>query len=151
MDGRQHAPPPRWRAHSPALRRATRLPLFVCALATPQVDVHLLSQYLTLAFIGFISISSLRWVGPAPLSVGRLREGPHCVAGGRARPRRTPLSLSTQPSRRRPVPPPAACRGFLKQMERFFSGLSAGNATTMVLVTTELLGFYTISTMLLLR
>ena len=36
-------------------------------------------------------------------------------------------------------------------MERFFSALSAGNATTMVLVTTELLGFYTISTMLLLR
>lgn len=36
-------------------------------------------------------------------------------------------------------------------MERFFTALSAGNATTMVLVTTELLGFYTISTMLLLR
>jgi hypothetical protein len=36
-------------------------------------------------------------------------------------------------------------------VERFFTALSAGNATTMVLVTTELLGFYTISTMLLLR
>lgn len=36
-------------------------------------------------------------------------------------------------------------------MERFFSALSSPNATTMVLVTTELLGFYTISTMLLLR
>ncbi|PRW44958.1 tyrosine--tRNA ligase cytoplasmic [Chlorella sorokiniana] len=66
-----------------------------------RIDVHQVSQYLTLAFIGFISISSLR--------------------------------------------------GFLKHMERFFSALSAGNATTMVLVTTELLGFYTISTMLLLR
>ncbi|KAL4421835.1 hypothetical protein ABPG77_001624 [Micractinium sp. CCAP 211/92] len=65
------------------------------------MDVHLFSQYLTLAFIGFISISSLR--------------------------------------------------GFLKHMERFFSALSSPNATTMVLVTTELLGFYTISTMLLLR
>ncbi|EFN56411.1 hypothetical protein CHLNCDRAFT_144997 [Chlorella variabilis] len=65
------------------------------------IDVLHFSQYLTLAFIGFISISSLR--------------------------------------------------GFLKHMERFFIGLSAGNATTMVLVTTELLGFYTISTMLLLR
>lgn len=65
------------------------------------MDVHLFSQYLTLAFIGFISISSLR--------------------------------------------------GFLKHMERFFSALSSPNATTMVLVTAELLGFYTISTMLLLR
>ena len=40
-------------------------------------------------------------------------------------------------------------------MERLFSALnigsSTGSATTMVLVTTELLGFYTISTMLLLR
>jgi hypothetical protein len=27
------------------------------------IDDHLFSQYLVLAFIGFISISSLRWVG----------------------------------------------------------------------------------------
>ncbi|KAI3426358.1 hypothetical protein D9Q98_008730 [Chlorella vulgaris] len=65
------------------------------------IDVHTFSQYLTLIFIGFISISSLR--------------------------------------------------GFLKHMERFFTALSAGNATNMVLITSELLGFYTISTMLLLR
>lgn len=36
-------------------------------------------------------------------------------------------------------------------MERFFSVVSTGNATTMVLVTAELLGFYAISTLLLLR
>lgn len=52
---------------------------------------------------------------------------------------------------RLPVLPPASRSGFLKHVERFFTALSAGNATTMVLVTTELLGFYTISTMLLLR
>ena len=36
-------------------------------------------------------------------------------------------------------------------MQRFFSAISTSNATTVVLVLTELLGFYTISTMLLLR
>ncbi|GAB4817352.1 hypothetical protein N2152v2_004398 [Parachlorella kessleri] len=66
------------------------------------INVPVFSQYLTLAFIGFISVTSLR--------------------------------------------------GFMKHMQRFFSALGgAGNATTVVLLLTELLGFYTISTMLLLR
>eukprot|EP00887_Chlorella_sp_A99_P004233 scaffold15.g4233.t1 len=66
------------------------------------VDVQLLSQYLTLAFIGFISISSLR--------------------------------------------------GFMKHMQRFFSAVGGpGNATSTCLFLTELLGFYAISSLLLLR
>ena len=69
-----------------------------------KLDVATFSQYLTLAFIGFISVTSLR--------------------------------------------------GFMKHVLRFFSavgGKSPGQGKTMVLLLTELLGFYTISTLLLLR
>ena len=122
------------------------------------VDVHALSQYLTLAFIGFISISSLRWAGARRRLRGGVRVGGCWAAGTRALGPAAPAAAAplglAQPASR---PPPGAhrappCRGFLKQMQRFFSVLSsAGSATSMVLVTAELLGFYAVSTMLLLR
>lgn len=67
------------------------------------LDVHVFSQYLTLAFVGFISISSLR--------------------------------------------------GFMMHMQRFFSFFRGSGVSSVgfVLVLSELLGFYTISTLLLLR
>jgi len=67
------------------------------------LDVAAFSQYLTLTFIGFISITSLR--------------------------------------------------GFMKHMQRFFSMMSvlAGNSTGFVLLLTELLGCYAVSTLLLIR
>ena len=71
---------------------------------TVKLNVSVFSQYLTLIFIGFISVTSLR--------------------------------------------------GFMKHLTRFFSffgGNSPGNGKTLVLLLTELLGFYTISTLLLLR
>jgi hypothetical protein len=69
-----------------------------------KLNVSVFSQYLTLIFIGFISVTSLR--------------------------------------------------GFMKHLTRFFSilgGNSRGHGKTLVLLLTELLGFYTISTLLLLR
>ena len=71
---------------------------------TVKLDVAVFSQYLTLAFIGFISVTSLR--------------------------------------------------GFMRHLLRFFSAFGSntpGQGKTMVLLLTELLGFYTISTLLLLR
>lgn len=71
---------------------------------TVHLDVAHFSQYLTLAFIGFISVTSLR--------------------------------------------------GFMKHFTRVFAALgggSPGHGKTMVLLLTELLGFYTVSTLLLLR
>lgn len=67
------------------------------------LDVKSFSQYLTLVFVGFISISSLR--------------------------------------------------GFMTHMQRFFSFLRGGaiSSVVFVLLLTELLGFYTVSTLLLLR
>lgn len=58
---------------------------------------------------------------------------------------------ATLPLTALPAPPTTPRRGFLKHMERFFSGVGAASAATMVLVTAELLGFYAISTLLLLR
>jgi Abscisic acid G-protein coupled receptor len=64
--------------------------------------VILLLQYLTLAFIGFISASSMR--------------------------------------------------GFLRDMRRAFSAIAGGsNSTTLVLLLTELMGLYAISSLLLIR
>jgi golgi pH regulator len=71
---------------------------------TVKLNVSVFSQYLTLIFIGFISVTSLR--------------------------------------------------GFMKHLTRFFSvlgGNTPGHGKTLVLLLTELLGFYTISTLLLLR
>lgn len=70
---------------------------------TIHLDVAVFSQYLTLAFIGFISVTSLR--------------------------------------------------GFMKHMQRFFSllGASSNNISTFVLLLSELLGVYAVSTLLLLR
>lgn len=67
------------------------------------VDVHTTSQYLTLAFVGFISVTSLR--------------------------------------------------GFMMHMQRFFSIFRGSRISSIgfVLMLTELLGFYTISSLLLLR
>jgi hypothetical protein len=68
------------------------------------LDAAAFSQYLTLAFIGFISVTSLR--------------------------------------------------GFMKHMQRAFSavaGAAAGGGASLVLLLTELLGFYSVSTLLLLR
>ncbi|KAH7624070.1 putative GPCR-type G protein 1 [Nannochloris sp. 'desiccata'] len=72
---------------------------------TVKLNVSVFSQYLTLIFIGFISVTSLR--------------------------------------------------GFMKHLTRFFSAVLGGNTPghgkTLVLLLTELLGFYTVSTLLLLR
>lgn len=70
---------------------------------TFSLDVKMFSQYLTLAFVGFISITSLR--------------------------------------------------GFMMHMQRFFSFLRGSSTSSVgfVLFLTELLGFYTVSTLLLLR
>jgi hypothetical protein len=71
---------------------------------TVKLNVSVFSQYLTLIFIGFISVTSLR--------------------------------------------------GFMKHITRifsFFGGNNPGHGKTLVLLLTELLGFYTISTLLLLR
>ncbi len=67
------------------------------------IDVHMISQYLTLAFLGFISVTSLR--------------------------------------------------GFMMHMQRFFSIFRGSRISSVgfVLMLTELLGFYTISSLLLLR
>mmetsp|Transcript_21307 Transcript_21307/g.64114 ORF Transcript_21307/g.64114 Transcript_21307/m.64114 type:complete len:476 (-) Transcript_21307:3142-4569(-) len=69
---------------------------------TLTVNVPLMSQYLTLAFIGFLSASSMR--------------------------------------------------GFLRDMRRAFSAIAGGgNVTTLVLLMTELMGLYAISSLLLIR
>ena len=67
------------------------------------IDVRIISQYLTLAFVGFISVTSLR--------------------------------------------------GFMMHMQRFFSIFRGSGISSVgfVLMLTELLGFYTISSLLLLR
>lgn len=67
------------------------------------IDVQMISQYMTLAFVGFISITSLR--------------------------------------------------GFMMHMQRFFSIFRGSRISSVgfVLMLTELLGFYTISSLLLLR
>lgn len=68
-----------------------------------KLDVAVFSQYLTLAFIGFISVTSLN--------------------------------------------------GFMKHMRRLFSAVGGGpgHANSLVFLLTELLGFYAVSTLLLLR
>lgn len=70
--------------------------------ACSQLRMPVVVQYLTLAFIGFISASSMR--------------------------------------------------GFLRDMRRAFSAIAGGgNATTLVLLLTELMGLYAISSLLLIR
>lgn len=88
---------------SDPVSRTLGMVLRIFSGGTVRLDVAVFSQYLTLAFIGFISITSLR--------------------------------------------------GFMKHMQRFFSLVAgtAANATGLILLLTELLGCYTVSTLLLLR